>query len=67
MAEEVIAGIYLVAALLAWNGGLRVLAIALFSKAAWDTGCSWYEGVMESIAEIRQKQGERPCPPQPRT
>jgi hypothetical protein len=52
--EEVIAGIYLVAALLAWNGGIMWLAVILFIKSAADTVCSIGMAIAENRAESEE-------------
>jgi hypothetical protein len=53
-AEEVIAGIYLIAALLAWNGGIIWLAVLLFIKAAADTVCALTFAAIEVCHESKQ-------------
>ena len=50
--EEVISALWLIAALLAWNGGIRWLAWLLFFKSALDTVFS----IVASLVEIRRER-----------
>ena len=54
--EETLSALWLIAALLAWNGGIIWLAVLLFIKAAADTACS----IGMAIAEIRAESEEPP-------
>lgn len=49
--EEIIAVLWLIAALLAFNGGYEVFGWALLAKAISDTICSLYCAYKEAIAE----------------
>ena len=49
--EEIISALWLIAALLAWNGGIRWLAWLLFVKSAFDALCAVVAGIIEVIAD----------------
>ena len=49
--EEIISALWLIAALLAWNGGIRWLAWMLFAKAALDFVFAIVAAVVEIIIE----------------
>ena len=49
MREEVLAALYLIAGLEAWQAGIRWLALYLFVKAAIDTVCA----LVAAVTEVR--------------
>ena len=51
MREEVLAALYLIAGLEAWQAGIRWLAWCLFFKAANDTVCALVAAVAEIVLE----------------
>ena len=51
MREEVLAALYLIAGLEAWQAGIRWLAWCLFVKAANDTVCALVAAVAEIVQE----------------
>ena len=65
--EEIISALWIIAALLAWNGGIKWLACLLFIKGALDTVCSVVMGFREVAAELQARrnadarQGEGIC------
>ncbi len=54
--EEIIAGIYLIAAIEAWRAGIKPLAIVLFIKAGMDTACSIVSAFVEAYSEVKEKR-----------
>jgi hypothetical protein len=54
--EEIIAGIYIIAAIQAWQAGIKWLAVILSIKAGADTACSIIAAVVESYREVKAKK-----------
>ncbi len=61
MREEVLAALYLIAGLNAWQAGIRWLAWCLFAKAANDTVCA----IIAAFAEVIRKRREAEQEPRP--
>ncbi len=54
--EEVVAVLWLIAALLAWLGGIKWLAYLLFVKALMDTACAIVFAVIDGSRELKEKR-----------
>ncbi len=57
--EEVLSALWLIAALLAWIGGIHWLAYVLFCKAMFDVICTIRFAISEALAELRSRAQRR--------